>query len=609
MVFPGAGYGVNLCGRARSSARYEGGNMVPESRAPRATLLVLAAALLGLSGCLERSESPIAVEPSDGEPVASGRPDSVRYTLPDGSTQSLKFQWIDGQPVHQGDIILSRRPDGAGLGKVSGAGVLDRSDKWDGGVIRYVTSGLSSASATNLYAAMQYWTANTRITFSFAGSNGWYPWDPIVVFEGTSDNVCRSPIGYNTFGGTANIGPNCSLGNMIHELGHVVGLFHEQSRHDRDNFVNIYWANILSGNGSEFDKYSEGSLAGQDLGPYDYGSVMHYGAYAFSSNGKKTIEAKNGAAIGQRSGLSRGDLWAVRDLYMGLYAPMPLFMDNANVLWANLAWNLISAPVSFQQDGNRYAVLLSDKSLRVKEAVNGTWVNEIGDVKQYQIQGSRIGALTNTGILYVKEGALGATWVNERSDVKAFQLEGNRIAAQTTGNLLVVKEGALSATWITLTGNVDQFQLEGGRVGVKTPDGTLIVKEGSLSATWVTEIGGVKDWQLHGDKIGVLLTDNTFRAKQGGLSATWANLMSGAKDFRISGNIYAMRDAGNTLYAKEGLSGTWYNQIGSVSQYRVSGSAISVVLSNGDLRSKVGVQGIWDKQWTGVAAIEQANWK
>ena len=54
---------------------------------------------------------------------------------------------------------------------------------------------------------------------------------------------------------------------------------------------------------------------GDDVGPYDYGSIMHYPATAFSKNGQPTIVTKNGATIGQRQGLSPGDIAAVQSMY------------------------------------------------------------------------------------------------------------------------------------------------------------------------------------------------------------------------------------------------------------------------------------------------------
>ena len=71
---------------------------------------------------------------------------------------------------------------------------------------------------------------------------------------------------------------------------------------------------------SNFDKTSESFVTTQGV-PYDYGSVMHYGAFDFSRNGQPTILPLDGnvalSDLGQRQGFSPSDVTHVNVLYCG----------------------------------------------------------------------------------------------------------------------------------------------------------------------------------------------------------------------------------------------------------------------------------------------------
>jgi hypothetical protein len=75
---------------------------------------------------------------------------------------------------------------------------------------------------------------------------------------------------------------------------------------------------------------------GDDIGGYDYDSITHYPAKAFSSNGLDTIVALGGQQIGQRLALSAADIATVQQLYPGtsgsarhLYTSLILELTNA----------------------------------------------------------------------------------------------------------------------------------------------------------------------------------------------------------------------------------------------------------------------------------------
>jgi hypothetical protein len=107
----------------------------------------------------------------------------------------------------------------------------------------------------------------------------------------------------------------CDFGSIVHEMCHALGLWHEQSRFDRDQYVEVIWENIPEADRHNFEKLVDQV---QTVGPYDYSSVMHYPGNAYGIRGQTTLKPlKPNVYLGQRRGLSEGDIAALAFLYPG----------------------------------------------------------------------------------------------------------------------------------------------------------------------------------------------------------------------------------------------------------------------------------------------------
>ncbi|XP_006003740.1 meprin A subunit alpha [Latimeria chalumnae] len=130
---------------------------------------------------------------------------------------------------------------------------------------------------------------------------------------------CWSYVGDLQNGQTLSIGNGCDHKSVVeHELLHALGFYHEQSRTDRDDYVHIWWDQIIPGQEHNFVKYDDDYI--YDLNtPYDYESLMHYEPFSFNKNDSApTITAKipafNGI-IGQRLDFSGIDLQRLNRMY------------------------------------------------------------------------------------------------------------------------------------------------------------------------------------------------------------------------------------------------------------------------------------------------------
>jgi len=71
---------------------------------------------------------------------------------------------------------------------------------------------------------------------------------------------------------------DCSANSIVHEIGHTLGLHHEFTRSDRDDWVTINFDRIYWKSKHNFWKHENELPAtkSKDLGPYDFQSIMNY---------------------------------------------------------------------------------------------------------------------------------------------------------------------------------------------------------------------------------------------------------------------------------------------------------------------------------------------
>jgi hypothetical protein len=125
-----------------------------------------------------------------------------------------------------------------------------------------------------------------------------------IRFQRSSDTTCS----WASSSGIADMRESCAR----HEIGHALGLAHEQNRNGRDAFVTVNWNNIETKHCHQFDESIDVS---RNSAAYDFSSIMHYKANFFSCNKKPTLTAVAPNVINRTDTISAGDFQAVMDLH------------------------------------------------------------------------------------------------------------------------------------------------------------------------------------------------------------------------------------------------------------------------------------------------------
>jgi hypothetical protein len=291
--------------------------------------------------------------------------------------ERLPVAVVDGNVVFDGDIVIGPESEyftrvggklvskGIVKGRDAGeavkkdAGTPDRNALWPNGIVPFEIEA-NHPRRNDIMASIEIINRIGSVCLRPRNNEA----DFVAFTFNPNDFPCVSSwVGRRGGRQTINILNRCALGTIQHEILHAIGVFHEHTRADRDDFIRVNWANIQQNRNTLF-QYRRVNRTLSACG-YDYGSIMHYGlrggSFAINSDIDVLTPLRpvpQGVNIGQRDHLSPCDVEGVRFLYAAARGCAPeddpdliTFIDQPNFDGFRLGYEQqLITPTEFPQN-------------------------------------------------------------------------------------------------------------------------------------------------------------------------------------------------------------------------------------------------------------------
>lgn len=236
-----------------------------------------------------------------------------------GQAVELDYEKVDDQIIVGDDMVLSPADEvtpgeGRQQQELFKEGTSNGSYLWPNGIVPY-TIDSSVTTPSRVRDSIAEWQNKTVVRFVPRTTQTTY----VTFTELAGNTVCKAQVGYApghryVYLRDTHVSTACITSVITHEMGHTLGLLHEQQRPERDAYVTINNACVPTGSNAFFI-INSGALK---IGPYDIASTMHYRSTTLNQAGCGgfSIHRKDGALLlHDWTTLSPGDIAGAALMY------------------------------------------------------------------------------------------------------------------------------------------------------------------------------------------------------------------------------------------------------------------------------------------------------